>query len=121
MHTCDRFHLPTQRVHDQDCHHMSKSRGSSCSRLRFSKRNPAKNDGTSLIGVTTKGDSNSLDDEDTEFKGEERAAVGCHGSGGFLKGEEMHVLARQVAYGEFRFSVGDDVASSGFGLLRSEP
>jgi len=49
----------------------------SSSTFRFSKRNPARNVSTSLIGGTTKGDSNSFEGGKTEFTGEERRSNGA--------------------------------------------
>jgi anthranilate/para-aminobenzoate synthase component I len=54
-----------------------RSLGSSARRFRFSKRNPARNVSTSLIGGTTKGDSNSFDGEESDFTGEERRSDGA--------------------------------------------
>jgi hypothetical protein len=48
---------------------------SSARRFRFSKRNPARNVSMSLIGGTTKGDSNSFDGGETGITGEEREAA----------------------------------------------
>jgi hypothetical protein len=49
--------------------------GNPSKKFRFSKRYLARNVSMSLIGSTTKGDSNSLDGEEAEFTGEERAAA----------------------------------------------
>jgi hypothetical protein len=51
--------------------------GSPSKRSRFSKRYPAGNVSMSLIVGTTKGDSNSLDGEETAFTGEERRLDGA--------------------------------------------
>ena len=52
----------------------NKSLGSFARRFRFSKRNPARNVSMSLIGGTTKGDSNSFE---AGFEAEERRFCGA--------------------------------------------
>lgn len=74
--TCDGLHLSLQYAHNQNCHHISKSRGSSFSRFRFSNRTLDRNVSRSEIEVGTHGDSNSFEGE---FEVKERRLDGAPG------------------------------------------